>query len=87
MHDTYPEFDDSWDIQKGGEYGRLSYRKFWKSDEGRYFSDGSLRQHVLIQEEDSRYSKSWNEFMKILWSKKFIEKLLESPSVPIPVFS
>ena len=77
LYETYPKLDDSWDIQEGGQYGRLSYRKFWKRDEARYFSDGSEREHVLIQEEDSRYSESWNEFMKILWSKEFVSKLSE----------
>ena len=77
LYDTYPKLDDSWDIQEGGEYGRLSYRKFWKRDEARYFSDGSLREHILIQEKDSAYSESWNEFMKILWSEKFVSKLSE----------
>ena len=66
LYETYPKFDDTWEVQEIGEYGRLSYRKFWKRDEGRYFSDGSLREHVLIQEEDTRYSKPWNDFMKIL---------------------
>ena len=75
LYETYPKLDDSWDIQEGGQYGRLSYRKFWKRDEERYFSDGSEREHVLIQEEDSRYSESWNKFMKILWSKEFVSKL------------
>ena len=77
LYETYPKFDDTWEVQEIGEYGRLSYRKFWKRDEGRYFSDGSLREHVLIQEEDSRYSKPWNDFMKILWSDKFKKKLTE----------
>ena len=77
LYETYPKLDDSWDIQEGGQYGRLSYRKFWKRDEARYFSDGSEREHVLIQEEDSRYSESWNEFMKILWSEEFVSKLSE----------
>jgi hypothetical protein len=77
LYETYPKLDDSWDIQEGGQYGRLSYRKFWKRDKARYFSDGSEREHVLIQEEDSRYSESWNEFMKILWSKEFVSKLSE----------
>ena len=77
LYETYPKLDDSWDIQEGGQYGRLSYRKFWKRDEARYFSDGSEREHVVIQEEDSRYSESWNEFMKILWSKEFVSKLSE----------
>ena len=77
LYETYPKFDDTWEVQEIGEYGRLSYRKFWKRDEGRYFSDGSLREHVLIQEEDTRYSKPWNDFMKILWSDKFKKKLTE----------
>jgi hypothetical protein len=77
LYETYPKLDDSWDIQEGGQYGRLSYRKFWKRDEARYFSDGSEREHVVIQEDDSRYSESWNEFMKILWSKEFVSKLSE----------
>jgi len=77
LYKTYPKFDDTWDIQEAGEVGRLSYRKFWKRDDGRFFSDGTPREHVLIQENDSRYSKSWNEFMNILWSQEFSKKLSE----------
>jgi len=75
LFNTYPKFNDTWDIQEAGDVGRLSYRKFWKRDEGRFFSDGTPREHVLIQEDDSRYSESWNEFMSILWSQEFTEKL------------
>ena len=53
LYNTYPKFDDTWDVQEAGDVGRLSYRKFWKRDEGRFFSDGTPREHVLIQENDS----------------------------------
>ena len=81
LYETYPKFDDTWDIQEHGEYGRLSYRKFWKRDEGRYFSDGSFREHVLVQENDSRYSESWNKFMNILWSEEFTKKLSQMTDI------
>jgi hypothetical protein len=75
LYETYPKFDDTWYIQEKSDVGRLSYRKFWKRDEGRYFSDGTHREHVLLQENDSTYSESWNEFLKILWSQEFTKKL------------
>jgi len=81
LYNTYPKFDDTWDIQEAGDVGRLSYRKFWKRDEGRFFSDGTPREHVIIQENDSRYSKSWNEFMSMLWSQEFSKKLLEMTGI------
>ena len=83
LYETYPKFDDTWDIQERGEYGRLSYRKFWKRDEGRYFEDGSLREHVIMPEYDSRYSESWNEFMKIMWSSEFTSRLAQVTGVPV----
>ena len=91
LYNTYPKWDDTWYIQKAekevlkskpdseeaGEVGRLSYRKFWKRGDRLFFTDGTSREHILIQENDSRYSKSWNEFMKILWSQEFSKKLSE----------
>ena len=56
---TYPKFDNtSWNVTDNEE--KLSYRKFWKRDEGGYYEDGTPREHNLIPEYDSQYSEAWN---------------------------
>jgi len=74
LHDTYPKFDNtSWNATDNEE--KLSFRKFWKRDEGGYYEDGTPREHNLIPEYDSAYSEAWNKFMSHMWSEEFISKL------------
>ncbi len=49
---TYPKFDSSWEMEDS--YDKLSYRKYWKTDEKK----------TIMDEGDERYSKSWNNFMR-----------------------
>jgi len=82
LYDTYPKFDNtSWNITDNEE--KLSYRKFWKRDQGGYYEDGSPREHNLIPEYDSRYSEAWNKFMSHMWSDEFIKKLREFSGVEV----
>ena len=81
LYKTYPKFDDTW--SEMDSYDRVVYRKFWKRDEGRYYADGTPREHNLIQEYDSRYSESWNKFLKYAWSEEFIKKLVEVTGVEV----
>ena len=45
LYETYPKWDDAWQKQEGHviEGAKLSYRKFWKRDEGRFYTDGTFR--------------------------------------------
>ena len=83
LYETYPRFDDTWQKQEGAivEGVKLSYRKFWKRDEGRFYSDGTAREHDIIEEYDSRYSESWNKFLSYLWSEECIKKIVDFTGV------
>ena len=71
LYKTFPKFDDTWSLEDS--YDKISYRKFWKRDDE--------RNH--IQEYDSRYSESWNKFLKHAWSEEFIKKLVEVTGVEV----
>ena len=73
LYNTFPKFDDTWNITDDEE--KLAYRKFWKTDESRYYTDGTPREHNLVQEYDSRYSEPWNRFLKHAWSEEFTKKI------------
>ena len=64
-------------------YDKISYRKFWKRDESRYYADGTPREYNIIKEYDSRYSEPWNKFLEYLWSEEFIKKLVEVTGVEV----
>jgi len=76
LFETYPKFDDTWALEDS--YDKISYRKFWKRDESRYYADGTP-----IKEYDSRYSEPWNKFLEYLWSEEFIKKLVEVTGVEV----
>ena len=71
LYKTYPKFDNTW--REEDSYDRLAYRKFWKKD----------KQESVITEYDSRYSKSWNKFLKYAWSEEFVKKLVEVTGVEV----
>ena len=81
LYKTFPKFDNTWDEEDSDK--KLAYRKFWERDEGGYYTDGTPKEHNLIQKYDSRYSKSWNEFLKHAWSEEFIKKLVEVTGVEV----
>ena len=81
LYNTIPKFDDTWNVTDNEE--KFAYRKFWKTDEGRYYTDGTPREHNLIQEYDSRYSEPWNKFLKHAWSEEFTKKLAEVTGVEV----
>ena len=81
LYQTFPKFDDTWQLEDSTE--KLAYRKFWKRDEGGYYKDGTPREHNIITEYDSRYSKSWNKFLSHAWSKEFIKKLADVTGVEV----
>ena len=81
LYNTFPKFDDTWNITDDEE--KLAYRKFWKTDEGRYYTDGTPREHNLIQEYDSRYSEPWNKFLKHAWSEEFTKKIAEATGIKV----
>ena len=81
LYNTFPKFDDTWNVTDNEE--KFAYRKFWKTDEGRYYTDGTPREHNLIQEYDSRYSDPWNKFLKHVWSEEFTKKLAEVTGVEV----
>ena len=76
LYKTFPKFDNTWNEEDSDK--KLAYRKFWERDEGGYYTDGTPKEHNLIQKYDSRYSKSWNEFLKHAWSEDCL--LYTSPS-------
>jgi hypothetical protein len=71
LYKTYPKFDNTW--REEDSYDRLAYRKFWKKD----------KEESVITEYDSRYSKSWNKFLKYAWSEEFVKKLVEVTGVEV----
>ena len=71
LYKTYPKFDNTW--REEDSYDRLAYRKFWEKD----------KNDPIITEYDSRYSESWNKFMKYAWSEEFIKKLVEVTGVEV----
>lgn len=71
LRESYPKFDSTWEMEDS--YDKLSYRKYWKIDDKK----------IVIPEKDGRYSESWNEFMKYVWSDEFCKKLAEFTGVPI----
>ena len=81
LYKTFPKFDGTWSLEDS--YDKIAYRKFWKRDEGRYYADGTPREHNLIKEYDSRYSESWNKFLEYAWSEEFIKKLVEVTGVEV----
>ena len=81
LYNTFPKFDDTWNVTDNEE--KFAYRKFWKTDESRYYTDGTPREHNLIQEYDSRYSDPWNKFLKHVWSEEFTKKIAEVTGVEV----
>ena len=81
LYNTFPKFDDTWNITDDEE--KLAYRKFWKTDDSRYYTDGTPREHNLVQEYDSRYSEPWNRFLKHAWSEEFTKKLAEVTGIKV----
>ena len=71
LYKTYPKFDNTW--REEDSYDRLAYRKFWNKD----------KEESVITEYDSRYSESWNKFLKYAWSEEFIKKLVEVTGVEV----
>ena len=71
LYKTYPKFDNTW--REEDSYDRLAYRKFWKKD----------KEESVITEYDSRYSESWNKFLKYAWSEEFVKKLVEVTGVEV----
>ena len=71
LYKTYPKFDDTWSLEDS--YDKISYRKLWKIDQ----------EKTIIMEHDSRYSESWNKFLKYAWSEEFIKKLVEVTGVEV----
>jgi hypothetical protein len=71
LYKTYPKFDNTW--REEDSYDRLAYRKFWEKD----------KEENIITEYDSRYSESWNKFLKYAWSEEFIKKLVEVTGVEV----
>ena len=70
LYKTFPKFDNTYYVKDS--YDTLSYQRFWKQDT-----------IDLIQEYDSRYSESWNKFLKYAWSEEFIKKLVEVTGVEV----
>ena len=70
LYNTFPKLDNTCSVKDS--YDTLSYQRFWKQDT-----------IDLIQEYDSRYSESWNKFLKYAWSEEFIKKLVEVTGVEV----
>ena len=70
LYKTYPKFDNTW-VAKDS-YDTRGYPRYWKRDG-----------ENIIPEYDSRYSESWNKFMKYAWSEEFIKKLVEVTGVEV----
>ena len=87
LYKTFPKFDNTWyltDSAGSKTDEKLAYRKFWKREKSRYYTDGTpIDEHNLIQEYDSMYSESWNKFLNHAWSEEFIKKLVEVTGVEV----
>jgi len=70
LYKTYPKFDNTWVMKDS--YDTRGYPRYWKRDG-----------ENIIPEYDSRYSESWNKFMKYAWSEEFIKKLVEVTGVEV----
>ena len=81
LYKTFPKLDNTWHLEDSDE--KLAYRKFWKRDEGGYYTDGTPREHNIIMEHDSRFSESWNKFLNHAWSDEFIKKLAKVTGVEV----
>ena len=82
LYKTFPKFDDTWHLTDSDE--KLAYRKFWKREQSRYYTDGTpINEHNLIQEYDPTYSESWNKFLSHAWSEEFIKKLVDVTGVEV----
>ena len=82
LYKTFPKFDDTWYLTDSDE--KLTYNKFWKREQSRYYTDGTpINEHNLIQEYDPTYSESWNKFLSHAWSEEFIKKLVDSTGVEV----
>ena len=71
LYKTYPKFDNTWSLKDS--YDTRGYPRYWKRDQ----------ETNIIPEYDSRYSESWNKFMKYAWSEEFIKKLVEVTGVEV----
>jgi len=87
LYKTFPKFDNTWyltDSAGSKTDEKLAYRKFWKREKSRYYTDGTpIDEHNLIQEYDSMYSESWNKFLNHAWSEEFVKKLVEVTGVEV----
>ena len=82
LYKTFPKFDNTWHLTDSDE--KLAYRKFWKREQSRYYTDGTpINEHNLIQEYDPTYSESWNKFLSHAWSEEFVKKLVEVTGVEV----
>ena len=87
LYKTFPKFDNTWyltDSAGSKTDEKFAYRKFWKREKSRYYTDGTpIDEHNLIQEYDSMYSESWNKFLNHAWSEEFVKKLVEVTGVEV----
>ena len=82
LYKTFPKLDNTWYLTDSDE--KLAYRKFWKREQSRYYTDGTpINEHNLIQEYDPTYSESWNKFLSHAWSEEFIKKLVDITGVEV----
>lgn len=72
LYETYPKKDDSWRFVSRDD--KSAYRKEW----------GTRKPgEVSMDEEDTNFSKSWNQFYHYLFSNEFISNMKKFSNVPI----
>ena len=64
LYETFPKFGDSWEYVSS--HDKDAFRKLWGNQKN---------DDVPTDEEDSKFSKPWNEFYHYLFTDEFIQNM------------
>ena len=72
LYETFPKFGDSWEYVSS--HDKDAFRKLWGNQKN---------DDVPTDEEDSKFSKPWNEFYHYLFTDEFIQNMKFFSNVPV----
>ena len=72
LYETFPKFDDSWEYVSS--HDKDAFRKLWGNQKN---------DDIPTDEEDSKFSKPWNEFYHYLFTEEFTQNMKNFSNVPV----
>ena len=72
LYETFPKFDNSWEYVSS--HDKDAFRKLWGNQKN---------DDIPTNEEDSKFSKPWNEFYHYLFTDEFTQNMKNFSNVPV----